>query len=146
MSCGVGCRHSLDPALMWLWCRPAATALIRLLAWEPPYAAGAAQEMAKRQKTNKQTKNKPNWKLVFYVDISQRIFQFLKIYWGLFYDLTYSLVLYTLEKKMYPDLFVWSHQCHLGKLVNESVVQVIYILIESLCSCFKIPKLAYLQI
>ena len=25
-----------DPALLWLWCRPAAAALIRLLAWELP--------------------------------------------------------------------------------------------------------------
>ena len=31
-----------DPALLWLWCRLAATALIRPLAWEPPYTAGAA--------------------------------------------------------------------------------------------------------
>ena len=31
-----------DPALLWLWCRPVATAPIRPLAWEPPYAAGAA--------------------------------------------------------------------------------------------------------
>ena len=38
-----------DPTLLWLWCRLAAPALIRPLAWEPPYAAGAAQEMAKRQ-------------------------------------------------------------------------------------------------
>ena len=29
-----------DPALLWLWHRPAATAPIRPLAWEPPYAAG----------------------------------------------------------------------------------------------------------
>ena len=29
-----------DPAWLWLWCRPAAAALIRPLAWEPPYAAG----------------------------------------------------------------------------------------------------------
>ena len=50
MSCGVGCRRGLDPALLWLWCRPAATALIKPLAWKPPYAAEAAQEMAKRQK------------------------------------------------------------------------------------------------
>ena len=42
-----------DPALLWLWHRPAATAPIRSLAWEPPYAAGVAQEMAKRQKINK---------------------------------------------------------------------------------------------
>ena len=33
-----------DPALPWLWrSRPAATAPIRPRAWEPPYAAGAAQ-------------------------------------------------------------------------------------------------------
>ena len=36
--------------LLWLWLRPVAAALIRPLAWESPYAAGAAQEMAKRQK------------------------------------------------------------------------------------------------
>ena len=57
MSCGVGCRHGSDPALLWLWCRPTATALIRPLAWEPPYAVGAAKEIAKRQKKQK-TKNK----------------------------------------------------------------------------------------
>ena len=50
MSCGVGCSRGLDPALLWLWHRPAATALIRPLAWEPPYAVEAAQEMAKRPK------------------------------------------------------------------------------------------------
>ena len=67
MSCGVGCRRSLDPALLWLWRRPATTAPIRPLAWEPPHAAGAAQEMAKRQKKNlKQFKliyNQPNTKM-----------------------------------------------------------------------------------
>ena len=31
-----------DLALLWLWCRPAATALIGPLAWEPPYAMSAA--------------------------------------------------------------------------------------------------------
>ena len=51
VSCGVGCRCGSDPALLWLWCRPAATALIQPLAWEPPYAVGAALEKAKRQKT-----------------------------------------------------------------------------------------------
>ena len=49
VSCGVGCRCGSDPTLLGLWRRLAATAPIRLLAWEPPYAAGAAQEMAKRQ-------------------------------------------------------------------------------------------------
>ena len=42
MSCGVGCRRGSDPVLLWLWRRPAAKALIRPLAWEPPYTAGAA--------------------------------------------------------------------------------------------------------
>ena len=42
VSCGVGCRCSLDLALLWLWCWPAAMAPIRPLAWEPPYAVGAA--------------------------------------------------------------------------------------------------------
>ena len=39
--------------LLWLWRRLVATALIRPLAWEPPYAAGAAQETAKRPKKKK---------------------------------------------------------------------------------------------
>ena len=38
VSCDVSCRHGSDPAFLWLWCKPAATALIRPLAWEPPYA------------------------------------------------------------------------------------------------------------
>ena len=42
MSCGVRCRLGSDLALLWLWCRLAATVLIQTLAWEPPYAAGAA--------------------------------------------------------------------------------------------------------
>ena len=50
MSCGVGSRRSLDPALLWLWRSLSATALIRPLAWEPPYAMGLALEKAKRPK------------------------------------------------------------------------------------------------
>ena len=46
-------RHGSDLALPWLWRRQAATAPIGPLAWEPPYAAGAALEMAKRQKEEK---------------------------------------------------------------------------------------------
>ena len=41
-SCSVGHRCSLDPGLLWLWHRPAALIPIQLLAWELPYAAGAA--------------------------------------------------------------------------------------------------------
>ena len=43
VSHGVGHSHSLDPELLWLWCRSATTALLRPLAWEPPYAVGVAQ-------------------------------------------------------------------------------------------------------
>ena len=51
MSCGVGCRRGSDPALQWLWRRLAAAALTRPLAWEPPYAVGAALRKTKRQNT-----------------------------------------------------------------------------------------------
>ena len=42
MSFGVVQRRSSDPVLPWLWYRPAAVAPMGPLAWEPPYAAGAA--------------------------------------------------------------------------------------------------------
>ena len=51
MSCGVG--HSLDMALLWLWCRLAATVPIRPLAWEPPYAVGALEKDKKKKKKRK---------------------------------------------------------------------------------------------
>ena len=59
MSCEVGCRRGSDPAL-WLWRRLACVAPIQPLAWEPPYAAGAAQEIATTTTTtkNKKTKDK----------------------------------------------------------------------------------------
>ena len=57
VSCGVGCIHGWDPELLWLWRRQVATAPIRPLAWEPPYAAGEAQEITKRQKKKKQKLN-----------------------------------------------------------------------------------------
>ena len=38
VSCGVGRRLGSDLVFLWLWCRPVATALIRPLAWKPPYA------------------------------------------------------------------------------------------------------------
>ena len=42
MRCGIGHRHGLDLALLWLWHRPAGVPMIRLLAWELPYATSAA--------------------------------------------------------------------------------------------------------
>ena len=40
MSCGVGCRHSSDPVLLWY--RPAATAPIQPVAWEVPCVVDVA--------------------------------------------------------------------------------------------------------
>ena len=64
MSCGVGRRHSLDLALLWLWSRSVAIALIGPLAWEPAYAASEApkrpktkQNKTKKQKNENQTRN-----------------------------------------------------------------------------------------
>ena len=62
MSCGVGHRCSLDPALLWLWYRLVATALIRLLTWEPPYASGVALEKTKQQQQQQQPKPKQKQK------------------------------------------------------------------------------------
>ena len=52
MSCGVGrrCRHSSDLALLWLWCRWAAAALIRSLTWELSYVAGVALKKKRKKK------------------------------------------------------------------------------------------------
>ena len=48
MNCSVGHRRSSDLALLWLLHRPAAVALIRPLAWEPP---DAMDVVLKRHKT-----------------------------------------------------------------------------------------------
>ena len=53
VSCGVGCRRGSDPTLLWLWRRLVATAPIRPLAWEPPYAMEMAQKNSKKTKKNK---------------------------------------------------------------------------------------------
>ena len=39
-----------DPALLWLWCRPAAVAPIEPLAWELPCATSAALKKKKKKK------------------------------------------------------------------------------------------------
>ena len=57
MSCGVGHRHGSDPALLWLWCRPVAIALIRPLGWELPYAMGVALKRQKKKKKKKKERN-----------------------------------------------------------------------------------------
>ena len=50
MSCGLGQRHGSDLALLWLWHRLAATALIGPQDWESLFAVGVA---LKRQKEKK---------------------------------------------------------------------------------------------
>ena len=47
VGCDVGCRCGLDPALLWLWHRPAATVPTGPLAWDPPHAMGAASKASK---------------------------------------------------------------------------------------------------
>ena len=47
MSCGVGHRLPSDPTLLWLWCVPEVTSLIRFLAWELPYAVDVALKKKK---------------------------------------------------------------------------------------------------
>ena len=53
MSCDVGHRHGSDSELLWLWCRPAATALIGSPAWEPSHAVGEALKKKKKKKKKK---------------------------------------------------------------------------------------------
>ena len=50
MRCTVAHRRSSDLALLWLWHRLAATALICPLAWEAPYATGVALKRQKKKK------------------------------------------------------------------------------------------------
>ena len=58
MSCGVGCKRDSDLAWLWLWRRPAAVVLIRPLAWEPPYATGAALKSKKKKKDQEYVRNR----------------------------------------------------------------------------------------
>ena len=48
----IGPRHSSDLALLWLWCRLAAVAPIRPLAWTPLYAMGAVLKIQKMKKNS----------------------------------------------------------------------------------------------
>ena len=75
MNCGVGCRGGSDPALLWLWCRPAATAPIRPLVQEPPYAVGCSPKETKRHidtHTKKKKKERKEKKEIKEVKLSKR--------------------------------------------------------------------------
>ena len=58
VSSGGSHRHGWDPESLWLWCRPAATATIRPLAWEPPYATSMALKRKKSKEEKKKEKKK----------------------------------------------------------------------------------------
>ena len=49
-------------ALLWLWCRLAAVALIQPLAWEFPYATGVALKRKKKKK-NKMEPEDIKWRI-----------------------------------------------------------------------------------
>ena len=49
--------HPTSIKLLWLWCRLAAAAPIRPLAWELPYATDAAKKRDKSETTIKMTQN-----------------------------------------------------------------------------------------
>ena len=53
MNYGVGGRLSLDPLLLWLWCRLTAVVPFQPLAWEPPYAMDAVLKKKKKKKKAK---------------------------------------------------------------------------------------------
>ena len=52
MSCGVGGRRGSDPALLWLWCRPAVVAQIR------PPSLGTSICCGNSPRNDKKTKKK----------------------------------------------------------------------------------------
>ena len=85
MSCGVGHRCGSDLALLWLLSRPATTASIKPLAWEPPYAAEGPEkgEKDKKKKEKKRTKEKHriNMKTRFKMAIYIFINNYLKCKW-----------------------------------------------------------------
>ena len=57
-SCDIGHWCASDLVLLWLWCRPAAAALIQSLAQESPYATGMA---LKRKKSGEPPKFLESW-------------------------------------------------------------------------------------
>ena len=94
VSYGVGCRHGLDPVLLWLWHKLAAVALIWPLAWEPPYAAGVALEKTKKKKKKDIILGSRNKKFQFFyyrLCISLRIVGFCLFVCFYFFGCTHSI-------------------------------------------------------
>ena len=76
MSCGVGRRHGLDLVLLWLWRKPAATAPIQPLAWEPLYAVGVAPKSKKQtnKKLNHLTNSSQTFRTQFRCHLLREVF------------------------------------------------------------------------
>ena len=51
MNYGGGSKHSSDPMLLWLWCRPTAAASNQSLAWELSCAVGVALKSKKKKES-----------------------------------------------------------------------------------------------
>ena len=71
--CGLQTR--LGSCVVWLWRRPVAAAPIGPLAWEPPYATGAAQEMAKKKKRKGNSEQLPYDTRTSFLGVSPRELQ-----------------------------------------------------------------------
>ena len=99
MSCGIGRRSGSDPALLWLWCRPAAVALIRPLAWEPPYAMSAALK----------TKKKKNLLVKLYKVFKIQVTSFLTIVFFLLFSVQWmpGLWPFLLIPSIWPQELMW---------------------------------------
>ena len=82
MICGVGHRRGLDPTLLWLWCRPAAIALIRPLAWKPPCAVGVAIKYKQKESKTHSLKNNLHLNMKSSIHFSNKLSHI--VFWGIF--------------------------------------------------------------
>ena len=99
MSCGVGDRCGSDLVLLWLW--PAAVVLTGPLAWELPYAAGAA--LKRKKNKNKKQKTKPHGPVHRKTKVSFTIMILHndnEINWGLFVNPYLNM------SKSFPDMYI----------------------------------------
>ena len=65
MSCGVGHRHGLDLAMLWLQHRPTAAAPIQPLAWELPCAKVSALKKKKKERKKLEPLGKLPFAIIF---------------------------------------------------------------------------------